>query len=62
MSASDHWTGHAIDPRSIAIEVAVRTIEAELHQHLDAVQRIAIERALERLADDAAVRRRDPWC
>ena len=60
MSASDHWTSHAIDPRTIAIEQALRTIEAELHQRLDAVQRITVERALERLADDAAVRRRDP--
>jgi hypothetical protein len=40
-----------------AIEQTVRLIEQELHQHLDAVQRIAVERALEQLVDDVALRR-----
>lgn len=42
-----------------AIEQAVQDIERELHHRLDAVERIAVERVLERLAD--AVPGRDEW-
>jgi len=54
MSATEYWTGHAIDPRTVAIEEAVQRIERELQQRFDAVQRIAIANVLEGLADEAA--------
>ncbi len=49
------------DPLSHAIERAVEDIERELHHHLDAVERIALERVLERLADEVPNRRMEPW-
>lgn len=50
------------DMLSCAIERAVHDIERELQHHLDTVERIAIERVLEQLADDARRRGPDPWC
>jgi hypothetical protein len=47
------------DARTEAIERTVEDIERELRQRLDMHQRIAITRALEQLASDAAQRR--PW-
>ena len=50
------------DVLTLAIERAVHDIERELHHHLDPVERIAIERVLEQLADDVPNRRRvEPW-
>lgn len=59
---SGHYDGFTPTPLTLAIERAVQDIERELHHHLDAVERIAIERVLEQLADDAPNRRREPWC
>ena len=43
-----------------AIERAVQEIERELHHHLDTVERIAIERVLEQLADEVPSQQREP--
>jgi hypothetical protein len=57
---SDGYTA-SVDPRTLAIERALHDIEVELHHHLDPVERIAITRTLEQLADDVPNRRREPW-
>lgn len=60
---SDGATHTAPDSRTLAVEHALHVIEAELGHRLELVQRIGIERALERLADDAAGRAQwQPWC
>jgi hypothetical protein len=46
--------GGSIDPRMLAIEVAVCEIASELGRHLCPLERIAITRALEGLADNLA--------
>jgi hypothetical protein len=55
----------APDVLTLAIERAVHDIERELARHLirfSTVERIAIERVLEQLADDVPNRRRfEPW-
>ena len=51
-------TAHVL---TLAIEHAMHDIEVELHHHLDPVERIAITRVLEQLADDVPNRRREPW-
>jgi ribosomal protein S9 len=57
------YAGQPPNALTLAIERAVQNIERELHHHLDPVERIAIERVLEQLADDVPNRRRiEPWC
>ena len=53
----------ASDGREVGVDDAMRVIEHELRQHLDAHQRIAIERALWALADLVAAQCRCgmPW-
>lgn len=60
---SDGYGGQ-IDARTLAIEQALDAIEHELARHIirfSAVERIAIERVLERLADDVPNKRMEPW-
>ena len=58
---SDGWAGHPPHPLTLAIEHAVHEIERELHHRLDTVERIAIERVLEQLADRVPRRDCEGW-
>lgn len=56
------WRFIPPDVSQTGVDDALRVIEHELHQHLDAHQRIAIERALWALADLVASRcQGEPW-
>jgi hypothetical protein len=59
MRPGDGYDG-AIDPRALAVEHAVASIERETHR-LDLGERIAVEAVLWQLVDDVAARKRDPW-